>query len=534
MIEDLIENIIVTGGGDSVRAKRDDWAVIGDLRVRGHSDEAIIEAFSKRPGGAPAWLAEYLEGLEAKETEAFENDEVSKDRDLAMMNSKYAVVQQGTSTVVFCFGPDGVPMYQSFENFKKFQNAWSKTYKVQKGDIFVETKVGRGDWWLDQCAGPRRQYDTTRFMPGSDKLVVNNILNLWTGFAVKSIEGAKHESFLRHIHDNLCGGSDVYYNYLILWMAHVVQRGGKPAGVAVVLKSESEGTGKSFFAKSFGRLFGKHFKHVVNADHLVGKFNSHMRDCRVMFADEAFYAGDRKHEGVLKAIITEERLMVELKGIDPSMEPNYMALIMASNLLFVVPAHHSARRYFVLEVLTTKMQDSVYFNSIQADLDDGGYESLLHFLQHLPLDGFDIRAVPKTEALAKQKELSLSAEDDWWKQLLIDGVLPGAMPGEPCSAYSKLLFEDARERFPKLAMTGAKRLANAIEDRGAEERRKPHARGWKFPPLPEARKAWIAKHGGTFIEPNANWGDAPTDSHPELKQAALGLNRKGGTDDIPF
>ena len=66
-----------------------------------------------------------------------------------------------------------------------------------------------------------------------------------------------------------------------------------------------QGTGKGIFCTQFGRLFGQHFVHVERSSHLTGHFNSHLKDKLIVYADEAFWAGDKKAEGVLKAMITE-------------------------------------------------------------------------------------------------------------------------------------------------------------------------------------------------------------------------------------
>jgi hypothetical protein len=36
----------------------------------------------------------------------------------------------------------------------------------------------------------------------------------------------------------------------------------------------------------------------------------------VVYADEAFWAGDKKAEGVLKAMITEDTIQIEMKGVN--------------------------------------------------------------------------------------------------------------------------------------------------------------------------------------------------------------------------
>ena len=284
------------------------------------------------------------------------------DPDLAKMNEDHCVVQIGSKTRVMSWEDDEinpgqmVPFYRGFDDFRKFFMKWRKEEIVKAED--GEPKINYyplGEWWLRHAH--RRQFTGVKYMPYSDEEVVNGCLNLWTGFTVPAINGDKHLPFLEHIRENLCNANEQHYDYLISWMAHRVQRREGPAGVAVVLKSESEGTGKSFFAKHFGALFGKHYKHITNADHLVGKFNSHLQDCQVLFADEAFYAGDKRHAGLLKTIISEGTLMVEKKGIDATASRNYIGMIMASNQKFVVPAGQNARRFFVLDVATKRMQD---------------------------------------------------------------------------------------------------------------------------------------------------------------------------------
>ena len=97
-------------------------------------------------------------------------------------------------------------------------------------------------------------------------------------------------------------------------------------------------------AQVFGSLWGRHFLHISSAKHLVGQFNAHLRDCCFLFADEAFFAGDRSHESVLKTLVTEDMIIVEGKGVDAEPSPNYVHLMMASNSDWVVPSGPDERR----------------------------------------------------------------------------------------------------------------------------------------------------------------------------------------------
>ena len=63
----------------------------------------------------------------------------------------------------------------------------------------------------------------------------------------------------------------------------------------------------------------------------------------------------------------------------------------------------TARRFFVPVVSLERANDHEYFHNIKAQLEDGGYEALLfHLLHEIDIRDFNVRAVPKTAALAEQ------------------------------------------------------------------------------------------------------------------------------------
>ncbi len=182
-----------------------------------------------------------------------------------------------------------------------------------------------------------------------------------------------------------------------------------------------QGTGKSIFCREFGGLFGRHFIHISQSGHLTGHFNSHLKDKIVVYADEAFWAGDKRAEGVLKALITEDTIQIEMKGKDVITFRNYIRLLISSNHEWVVPAGNEERRFFILEVGDQRMQDRSYFGRIMAELNNGGREALLHELLSFDLTGIDVGSPPRTNALLKQKAFSASPLQKWWYERISDG-----------------------------------------------------------------------------------------------------------------
>lgn len=337
---------------------------------------------------------------------------------LRLLNDQYAVIQNigGKCRVVEeIYEPSLDRSRLSRKSFDDFRNAWmNKTVQVGVGANGAPLFKPVGHWWLQHPQ--RRQYKTIVFAPGRE---MEDVYNMWKGFACESIPG-DCDLFLQHIKQNVCGDDDGYFLYLISWLARAVQQPASPGEVAVVLRG-GRGTGKSFFAKTIGSLFGRHFMQVSNPSHLVGHFNAHLRDVVMLFADEAFYANDKKHESILKTLVTEETLVIEAKGVDAEVAPNYVHLIMASNSQHIVPAGGDERRYFVLDVGKEHQQDTAYFSAIAKQMDNGGREALLNFLLTYDLSEFEVRNVPQTEALREQKLFTMSTEEEWWFRKLCEG-----------------------------------------------------------------------------------------------------------------
>jgi hypothetical protein len=148
-----------------------------------------------------------------------------------------------------------------------------------------------------------------------------------------------------------------------------------------------------------------------------------LRDCVLLFGDEAFYAGDKQHEGVLKGLITEPFLPIEGKYQRVVTVTNMLHIILASNHDWVIPASVDERRFAVYDVTDNRCGDIPYFAAIDRQMNEGGLAAMLHDLLARDISGFEVRHVPQTEALATQKLLSLDTLDRWWLAVLERGFV---------------------------------------------------------------------------------------------------------------
>lgn len=264
--------------------------------------------------------------------------------------------------------------------------------------------------WMDSRNG-KQTYNGLAMRPDcNSERTPDGMLNMWKGFAVKPIPGSW--AMLKNlIFETYCQWDVTSYDYILNWLARAVQRPWEPAGTALVLKGE-KGVGKGTLGRAFWELFGQHGMQIGAQDKLVGRFNAHLMDCVALFADEAFYAGNRSGEGMLKALITEPSMVYERKGKDPTMGRNYLHIIMASNMDWVVPAGmDSERRFAVFEV--EKGRGRKFFAELNYELDHGGREAMLYELLHRDISNFDVWQIPQNAALAAQKVHGMSPSAGW-------------------------------------------------------------------------------------------------------------------------
>jgi len=427
-VSERIKVIIVQGEDPDNPTRfesRSEWLfwVCCELVRAGVSDEIIYSVITD-----PGFLISRSVLDKKSRVEAYALHQIRRARDYAedplmlKLNEQFAVIGNigGKCRVIEEFYDNdlkrGKITKQSFDDFGNRFMHKKVQCGVDKKNLPVMMPLGR--WWLSN--EKRRQYDTIVFSPERE---VKGSYNLWRGFAYDAKPG-DCSLFLQHVFDNICNGNQDHYDYLFAWMASAVQKPAQPGETAVVLRGKM-GTGKGYFVRMFGSLWGRHFLHISQGDHMTGHFNQHLRDCVVLFADEAFYAGDKRHEATLKALVTEPTIMYEPKGYDSESGANFLHILMASNSSWVVPAGAEERRFFVLDVGEERIQQRAYFAAISKQMDEGGREALLHALKTYPLDNFVVSSVPKTRALVDQKIFSLSAEDAWWIERLSDGrVLP--------------------------------------------------------------------------------------------------------------
>lgn len=236
--------------------------------------------------------------------------------------------------------------------------------------------------------------------------------NYFKGWPYSPVEGTKHNKFLEHIRNNICTEDVELYNYVLDWMAQIIQYPEVKEDKAIVLRG-SQGIGKGVFVKQFGFLLGDAYHSLTTPGPLIGRFNSELANRLLIFADEVTWGGNKAEGARLKTFISEDRINIEFKGKDSIPMNNFARLIIASNSEWVIPVEGGDRRYVVIDVGENRKDDKAYFQSVIDDMKNGGRESLMFELLNRDISKRDWSLIPKTSARADQKLLTMEPHEQW-------------------------------------------------------------------------------------------------------------------------
>lgn len=381
-------------------------------------------------------------------------DELNKEYAVVLVSNKALIMQES-------YTRHGLPTFKllAFQSFKLWLANRSVTVDVHKqdkdgNDVITQKEVPLADYW--NKSDGRRQYRGIEFAPSNER---EGYYNLWKGFGVKPKAG-DCSKFLAHVRENICSNDGSLYDWVIGWVAAIFQAPDKKGDTALALRGKM-GTGKTVFAEIIGKLLGIHYVKAADPRYITGQFNSHLMSCILLHGEEAFWAGDKHAEGKLKDLVSGKAHPIEFKGIEPEYVDNYVRLLITGNPDWVVPAGLEERRFATIDVGEAHMADHEYFAAIEKEMLSGGYEALLHFLLHFDLSHINLRVIPKTQALLKQKIASLSTEQSWWLDILQNAMLPGGEAnGHECP--STLLFDSYVTHAQKTSRHSRKSIETQI------------------------------------------------------------------------
>lgn len=305
-----------------------------------------------------------------------------------------------------------------------------------------------------------------RFMPDSPPGIVSDYVNTYQGDGRSELVTSSSAScalYLEHVRENICAGRKEVFEWLLDWIAHMIQFPGEKPSVAVVMRGR-EGVGKGVFMRAIRTLVGENnYAQFTSAEQLMNKFNAHIHENICVFADEVIWGGDKKHRGLLYSLISEPQVTVERKFMSPLSMRSCVRLGIATNEFWAAPTTLDARRFLILDVLDDRKDDYKYFGEVIEQLEAGGYAKLYDILRERPIKKV-LPPRPTTAETSQQKLLSLTSLHSWWHECIQEGKVVGYYAGGEDGWPEWIPTQDFWEAYGRWCKdNGARRVSTSTQ-----------------------------------------------------------------------
>jgi hypothetical protein len=257
-------------------------------------------------------------------------------------------------------------------------------------------------WLLDE---KKRTYDLFEFEPynkeGPSKCT--NKFNKFVPFSFTKEYVEPDMDFIdKYVNTliyNLCGGEKDAYQYLLKYIASLIQFPSLQCEQAVVMLGK-EGVGKDQLTFLIECMLDNqnYSTKTSDVDLLFGSFNSEAEHKIMIQLNEASNSSAVEYLEKFKDKTTAKYILINPKGVTPYKTKNCMRLFIASNNKKPVILSENDRRFFVIKSTNVLLQDIVFFKAFTDGLNDrdivGG---IFHYFNNMDLEGFNTRTIPKTE-----------------------------------------------------------------------------------------------------------------------------------------
>lgn len=357
------------------------------------------------------------------------------------MNKRHAIVCLGGKTAVMTENNDSIAFGTEGDLRLWYKNRpWKKDRKAEIASLAGGSpplKTTIAEAWL---ASPKRRDFPNGVVFRPDGETPAGTYNLWTGWKAESDSKASCDLFLDHLCEVVCNGDKAQYEWVLGWMAHMVQRPAEKPRSAMVLRGE-KGAGKDLVAVYVSRLMARSaYLNTSDQEAVWGQFNGAIANKLLIHLEEAFFSGDHRADSRIKNLITAETQTINEKHAPVFTVDSFHRLFITSNELRVVNSTAGERRYFISEVSAHRCGDKAYFDAIIAEMNGDGPAALMHRLRSYDLSNWNPRP-PATDALIDSIASNLVGVSAWMHDSIEAGRIVGAdgrhdWPDEPVETTS--------------------------------------------------------------------------------------------------
>ena len=276
-----------------------------------------------------------------------------------------------------------------------------------------------------------RRVEGLTFDPScDDRFVIDQgreMVNLWSGFGMEPhgerVGGRDVKPFLKYLKEVICAGREDRNEWVLQWLADVLQSPGDKPGTALVLVG-MQGAGKSFLGTKVMRpiLGDKCYAHSNHVENVTTNFNTMYANRLLIQCDEATSSNQRSVSRRLKSLITDPVQRVEPKGVDAYLLPMHARFLFTSNDehdALHVSEGAGDRRYTVLKVSGERANDVKGYWAPLSKWLEGNLPKVMRYLLDVKVDRALVSRPLVTEEKRTMQQSSWHPMDQWLGRMLM-------------------------------------------------------------------------------------------------------------------
>jgi len=245
------------------------------------------------------------------------------------------------------------------------------------------------DRWLKDI--DPKTYRMLDFLPPPLK-VPEGVYNTWQGFTIDGIDVKSSKNivpFKRHV-SILSGHDDKSSNYLIKWLADMIQNpGSKKCSIAPIFLSK-QGAGKNIFFNMFSEMIGEDLYYETSnpIEDLFGTYAEGFYNRLLIDIDESNFKTTSSIHERLKNAVCSERLNVNMKFSRPIKTRNFVRIFFTTNNLVSTKISEDDRRHVIFEVSNEMCGNKDYFTDFVSYMKDrSNQKAVMEYLRSIDLSG---------------------------------------------------------------------------------------------------------------------------------------------------